>query len=98
MLRGKLYYKYHISLPFFEAVQHFSVRHYPTLTMYSKIALASILKAAYGQQIGTVDAETHPALTWEKCTAAGSCTTVDGKVVLDSNWRWVHDATSGRHV
>jgi cellulose 1,4-beta-cellobiosidase len=34
-------------------------------------------------------------MTWEKCTAPGSCTTQQGKVVIDSNWRWVHDATSG---
>jgi cellulose 1,4-beta-cellobiosidase len=65
--------------------------------MYSKIALASILlKAAYGQQIGTLAAETHPALTWEKCTAAGSCTAVEGKVTMDANWRWVHSSASGR--
>lgn len=39
--------------------------------------------------------ETHPTMTWEKCTAAGSCTTQQGSVVIDSNWRWVHDKTSG---
>lgn len=34
--------------------------------------------------------ETHPSLTWQKCTAANFCTTVEGSVVMDANWRWVH--------
>ena len=34
-------------------------------------------------------------MTWQKCTAAGSCTSQSGKVVIDSNWRWVHDKTAG---
>lgn len=84
---------------FLRAFHFFSARHEHTLIMYSKIALASILfGAARAQQIGTVNAETHPSLTWEKCTAPGSCTSVSGKVVLDSNWRWVHDSASGRLV
>lgn len=62
--------------------------------MYSKIALASILfSAAHGQQVGTLTAETHPSLTWQACTAPGACTDKAGKVVLDSNWRWLHDST-----
>ena len=44
---------------------------------------------ARGQQIGTSTAETHPKLTWQDCSA-GSCRTVNGEVVLDSNWRWTH--------
>lgn len=61
--------------------------------MYSKIALASVLlEAVRGQQVGTFTAETHPSLTWETCTAPGQCTTNQGKVVLDSNWRWVHNS------
>ncbi|TVY90174.1 putative 1,4-beta-D-glucan cellobiohydrolase B [Lachnellula willkommii] len=63
--------------------------------MYSKIALASILlRAAHGQQVGTLTTETHPSLTWQTCTAEGSCTDKAGKVVLDANWRWLHE-TSG---
>ncbi|TVY84615.1 putative 1,4-beta-D-glucan cellobiohydrolase B [Lachnellula suecica] len=67
--------------------------------MYSKIALASVLfAAAKGQQVGTNTAEVHPSMTWETCTAPGACTTNNGKVVLDSNWRWVHDAKSGSYT
>ncbi|APA15366.1 hypothetical protein SS1G_09020 [Sclerotinia sclerotiorum 1980 UF-70] len=62
--------------------------------MTSKIALASLFAAAYGQQIGTYTTETHPSLTWQSCTAKGSCTTQSGSIVLDGNWRWTHSTTS----
>ncbi|KAL5122037.1 hypothetical protein ACEQ8H_000254 [Pleosporales sp. CAS-2024a] len=29
-------------------------------------------------------------MSWQQCTAKGSCTTKSGKVVLDANWRWLH--------
>jgi len=60
--------------------------------MFPKVALLSLsfLAIAFGQQIGTNTAETHPSLTWETCTSSG-CTTNTGSVVLDSNWRWVHN-------
>ncbi|CZT44311.1 related to Exoglucanase 1 [Rhynchosporium secalis] len=60
------------------------------------ISLASVL--VRGQQVGTNTAETHPTVTWQTCTAPGSCTTKNGKIVIDSNWRWVHDKTSGKYT
>jgi cellulose 1,4-beta-cellobiosidase len=51
---------------------------------------SSLLAVAKAQLVGTQTAEVHPPLTWEKCSAPGSCTTVNGKVVIDANWRWVH--------
>jgi len=54
--------------------------------------------AVRGQQVGTTQTETHPSMTWQKCTSANSCTTVQGKVVIDANWRWVHDKTSGSYT
>ncbi|TVY22678.1 putative 1,4-beta-D-glucan cellobiohydrolase [Lachnellula hyalina] len=68
--------------------------------MYRSFTLATSLVAAVarGQQVGTLQTETHPALTWSKCTSASSCTTQSGKVVIDSNWRWVHDATAGSYT
>ncbi|KAI0267034.1 glycoside hydrolase family 7 protein [Gloeopeniophorella convolvens] len=54
-------------------------------------ALAAIARA---QQAGTLTTETHPKLTWSTCTAGGACTTQNGAVVLDANWRWLH-STSG---
>ncbi|THG93016.1 hypothetical protein EW026_g8093, partial [Hermanssonia centrifuga] len=53
----------------------------------------SLLAVVYGQQAGTQQAETHPKLTSQQCTASG-CKSLSTAVVLDSNWRWVH-TTSG---
>ncbi|KAF8058594.1 cellobiohydrolase I [Lyophyllum atratum] len=61
--------------------------------MFPKLALISLtfLAVVSAQQVGTNQAETHPKLSWQKCTKGGSCTTQStGSVVLDSNWRWVH--------
>ena len=65
--------------------------------MIRPVALASVsslFAAVYAQQVGTLTAEKHPALTWQKCTTGGSCTTTTASVVLDANWRWLH-STSG---
>ena len=62
--------------------------------MYKTTTLLSLFAAVKAQQVGTFQAENHPSLTWQQCTAPGACTTVNGKVVLDANWRWVH-STSG---
>ncbi|MCJ1440425.1 MAG: hypothetical protein MMC23_000908 [Stictis urceolatum] len=59
--------------------------------MHRSIALLSLFSVVRGQQVGTQQTETHPSLTWQQCTSASSCTTVQGKVVIDANWRWVHD-------
>ncbi|CAE6478516.1 unnamed protein product [Rhizoctonia solani] len=60
--------------------------------LFLSLALVGSVRA---QQAGTVTAETHPSLTWQKCTTSGGCATQSsGKIVLDSNWRWVH-TTSG---
>ncbi|KAK2624029.1 hypothetical protein QTJ16_006663 [Diplocarpon rosae] len=62
--------------------------------MSSRIAPASLFLAiTSAQQIGTLTPEVHPPLTWQSCTAPGVCTTIGGKVVLDSNWRWLHSST-----
>ncbi|KAG8745741.1 Exoglucanase 1 [Ceratobasidium sp. 428] len=65
--------------------------------MASAVLLFSLglLSVVRGQQVGTNTAEVHPTLTWQKCTKSGGCQTQsNGKIVLDSNWRWVH-TTSG---
>ncbi|PGH09860.1 hypothetical protein AJ79_05586 [Helicocarpus griseus UAMH5409] len=59
--------------------------------MHHNIALIPFfLAVANGQLVGTEQAETHPTMTWSECTGPDSCTTVNGEVVIDSNWRWVH--------
>jgi hypothetical protein len=64
--------------------------------MFPRAALLSLCFAAvaFGQQAGTLTAETHPSLPAQKCTKSGGCTTVNTKIVLDSNWRWLHSTSS----
>src|SRR4051812_31070091 len=60
--------------------------------MYTKVGvLASLITAVASQGVGTQQTETHPKITWQKCTAKGSCTNQNGEIVIDSNWRWLHD-------
>jgi len=56
--------------------------------------LAVLAAAASAQQVGKENAETHPKMTWQKCTRPGSCTTVNGEITIDANWRWTHEAKS----
>ncbi|KAL2797073.1 glycoside hydrolase [Aspergillus keveii] len=51
---------------------------------------SSLLSAVQAQKVGTQQAEVHPSLTWQECTDSG-CSTVDGEIVIDSNWRWLHN-------
>jgi cellulose 1,4-beta-cellobiosidase len=57
------------------------------------LAFLSMLAVARAQKAGTMQSETHPKLSWSKCTSGGSCSTTSGEVVIDSNWRWLHDAS-----
>ncbi|EIM81682.1 cellobiohydrolase precursor [Stereum hirsutum FP-91666 SS1] len=67
----------------------FSVRSFSTLSLF-----LSILNAVNGQQVGTYTAETHPTMTVQQCSSDGTCTSSDAPIVLDANWRWLHE-TSG---
>lgn len=55
------------------------------------LLFASFLASVQGQQVGSYQDENHPSLSWKTCSSDGSCTTNDGEIVLDSNWRWVHE-------
>jgi len=56
--------------------------------------LSASTVSAFG--VGSQQTETHPKLQWKRCTGKGgtSCSTVNGEIVVDSNWRWLH-TTSG---
>ncbi|CAI9634833.1 glycoside hydrolase family 7 protein [Alternaria burnsii] len=59
--------------------------------MYQYFVLAAaLLQVGHGQLVGTQQTETHPGMTWQSCTAKGSCTNKNGKIVIDANWRWLH--------
>jgi len=49
------------------------------------------LRLAHGQQAGTVTPEETPPLVIQQCTVAGGCVDEQAYLVLDSNWRWVHN-------
>ncbi|KAG8927721.1 hypothetical protein FRC01_007018 [Tulasnella sp. 417] len=55
------------------------------------LTLAGLLSGVSAQQVGTNTAEVHPALTRYKCTTSGGYVAQAGKVVLDANWRWLHN-------
>ena len=62
--------------------------------MYCAFALASFLVASVaGQQVGTLVPEVHPTMPMQTCVKGGTCTTQATTVVLDANWRWLHDAS-----
>ncbi|KAI1776803.1 glycoside hydrolase family 7 protein [Hypoxylon cercidicola] len=58
--------------------------------MLSLAVSAALIGFASAQQVGKEQTETHPKLTWKKCTSGGSCTAVNAEVTIDSNWRWLH--------
>jgi cellulose 1,4-beta-cellobiosidase len=59
---------------------------FPYATLSALVTLAAVVS---GQQVGTSQAETHPKLTSQRCTASG-CTTQSTSIVIDANWRWLH--------
>lgn len=48
--------------------------------------------AVVAQQVGTQTGESHPRISTSTCTASG-CQTESSEVVLDANWRWLHDVS-----
>lgn len=60
--------------------------------MFPLIAL-SLISGAAAQGVGSNTAESHPPLTWSRCTTAG-CEEVAAEIVIDANWRWTHNGNS----
>lgn len=64
--------------------------------MFSAATAAAILafcaSSASAWVIGKEQTETHPKMSWQRCTGKGgsSCTNVNGEIVIDANWRWLH--------
>lgn len=50
-----------------------------------------LIAVANAQLVARVQAEIHPKLDWTKCDENKDCETVHGEVVMDENWRWLHD-------
>jgi cellulase len=62
-----------------------------TLHGFAATALA-VLPFVKAQQPGNFTPEVHPQLPTWKCTTAGGCVQQDTSVVLDWNYRWIHNA------
>ncbi|KAI1811167.1 cellulose 1,4-beta-cellobiosidase [Poronia punctata] len=61
--------------------------------MHSKLAaIAALVATANAQCAATLTAETHPKMSWSQCSSGGSCSTVNGEVTVDANWRWLHNS------
>jgi len=62
--------------------------------MHQKVAaVAALIATVKAQSACTLTAETHPSMSWQKCTSSG-CSAQSGEVVMDANWRWTHDVSS----
>ncbi|CAE6370500.1 unnamed protein product [Rhizoctonia solani] len=62
--------------------------------VFTTLLISSILSLASAQRGGVHVLEKHPTLAWELCTKSSGCQAQSqGGVVLDANWRWVHDAS-----
>ncbi|EGC35742.1 hypothetical protein DICPUDRAFT_151874 [Dictyostelium purpureum] len=54
------------------------------------LILLSFLNVSFSQKVGKFSPEVHPPITWQECADDGSCKTMNGEIVIDANWRWVH--------
>ncbi|KAK4203477.1 family 7 putative glycoside hydrolase [Triangularia verruculosa] len=61
------------------------------MTSLPALLLSLYVFTVAAQKKGHVQPENHPPFQWTKCTSPGNCTTINAEVVLDANWRWVHD-------
>ncbi|KAK0665350.1 family 7 putative glycoside hydrolase [Cercophora samala] len=60
--------------------------------LFSLLLLPLLLTSVvHAQKKGNLNPENHPPFQWTKCTSPTNCTTANAGLVLDANWRWVHD-------
>ena len=61
------------------------------MKILSQIAALSVVGYVSAQNVGTQKTEQHLPMGYQICQGAGQCTTYQGGVTLDSNWRWTHN-------
>lgn len=54
------------------------------------LLVVSFAAHAAAQHSAALEPEIHPKLSWKRCSGTG-CETVNGEIVIDSNWRWLHE-------
>lgn len=52
---------------------------------------ASLVSVAWAQQVGHLSQEYHIAMAVEACTTQGGCVREEAEVVMDMQWRWLHN-------
>ncbi|KAF2494759.1 cellobiohydrolaseI [Lophium mytilinum] len=57
----------------------------------SAVVLSLVVSYTTAQQPGELTPEAHPSLSSKRCTLAGGCVSVNSSIVLDSNYRWLHN-------
>lgn len=57
----------------------------------------ALLVSAAGQQAGKLKKEEHPEVSFATCTKSGGCTATKKPIVLDAQWRWLHDARKNHY-
>ncbi|CAI5706490.1 hypothetical protein KXD40_006429 [Peronospora effusa] len=64
----------------------------PSTPVLALVAAASALCAfqVSAQQTGINTKEVHPSLTSKQCSKTSGCVTEPTSIVLDANWRWLH--------
>jgi len=60
----------------------------PMIAITAFVAAISLVAA---QQIGNYTPEVHPLLPTWKCTTSGGCVQQNTSIVLDYNYRWIHE-------
>jgi cellulose 1,4-beta-cellobiosidase len=61
--------------------------------MFVRVLLGlTLLITVISQKVGTQQAEFHMPINWQNCSSLGVCATVNGALVIDANWRWLHQA------
>ncbi|KAK4223566.1 Exoglucanase 1 [Podospora fimiseda] len=58
--------------------------------LISSLLFPVLLGTATAQGFGNHNNEIHPKLQWTSCSQPNNCQQVNGEVVLDANWRWLH--------
>lgn len=59
--------------------------------MTQSLVAFSLVGLAVGQQTGHQKVEYHPSMDLQVCAADGSCLPEHTKIVMDANWRWLHN-------
>lgn len=67
------------------------------ILLAASVALSALFPNVQAQQTGTNTPEFHPSLPTKQCSASSGCVTEPTSIVLDANWRWLHEVNGYRN-